>query len=193
MKWIYSIIVVVIMITICILFFIKNDNNCKYSKELNKLINTKLKYDKLENIYYDKSGDKIGSLEEISIDIDKKTLQYRHTKAHDIPVEVEIYKINNNDIKELEKMIKEYNLPAWSELKMSDIMIYDAATETITFNYNNAKIGGQKTEWYSINFNMEIPADGYSLIIEFRDKLYSFIVEKNLIKSYVEEKDRLNE
>ena len=193
MKWIYSGIVCAIIIIICVFFFMKKDDNSKYSKELNKIINTKIKYDKLEKIYYDKSGDMIGSLEEISIDVDKKALQYRHTEAHDIPVEVEIYQITDDDIKKLEKMIKEYNLPAWSKLPMSDMIAYDAATESITLRYDNAKVGGEKIEWYTISFDMEIPYDGYPLIRGFIDKLYSYIDKDNLIEKYIEEKDRFNE
>lgn len=193
MKWIYSSIACVIIIIICFFFFMKKDNNSKYSKELNKVINTKIKYDNLEKIYYDKSGDMIGSLEEISIDVDKKTLQYRHTQAHDIPVEVEIYQITNDDIKELAKMIKEYNLPAWSKLSMSDMIAYDATSESITLRYNNASFGGDQIEWYRISFDMDIPEDGYPLLRSFRDKMYSYIDSNNLIEKYIEEKDRFNE
>lgn len=193
MKRIYSIITVVIFIIISSIIFISHKGTDKYSNELNKIINTKIKYDKLERIYYDRSGDKIGSLEEISIDIEKKTLQYRHRNSQDMPVEVEVYRITNNDIKTLKQWISKYNLPAWSKLKLRNITTYDAASENITLRYDNSSFGGDDIEWYTISFDMEIPDDGYPLIRGFRDKMYSYIDSNNLIEKNIEEKDRFNE
>ena len=193
MKWIYSIITGVIIIIISSIVVINNKGTNKYSEELNKIINTSMNYDQLKNIYYDKSGDMIGSLEEISIDIDKKTLQYRHRNSHDMPVEVEVYTITNDDIKTLKQWISKYNLPAWSKLKLRNITTYDAASEIITLRYDNSSFGGDDIEWYTISFDMEIPDDGYPLIRGFRDKMYSYIDSNNLIEKYIEEKDRFNE
>lgn len=188
MKWFFiSISALVVIICSIIIFVNKEDSTGPYSKELNKIINKKIKYDKLIKIDYDKSGDMIGSLESIRIDITKKELTYRHSSAHYEPISVEVYKISDDDINDLNNKIKEYNLPAWSKLKKSDMVVYDAASESIKLNYKNSTIGGDKIVWYTISFDSKIPLDGYPLLRNFKDLMYQLIKSNNLIKEYIEE------
>lgn len=190
MKWIYIGIIGIFLIVCIILINInRDDNNGKYSRELNKIINKKMKYDKLLTIHYNKSGDKIGSLKEIIIDIDNKTLKYQYRDAHYSPNNVEIYSITDDDINLLNNKIIEYNLPAWSKLKLSDIIVYDASSENIQLTYDNKKVGGDSLTFYNISFDYIIPSDGYQVLNEFRDDLFNLIRIDNLINSYQENID----
>lgn len=188
MKWFY-ISIIIIVICICTFIIINNKNsNGIYSKELNRIINKKIKYDKLLNINYNKSGDMVGSIESIIVDIDNKELTYKHRSYYDENIKVEIYNVSDDNIKNINELIIEYNLPAWSKLKLSDLVVYDGATEDISLNYDNTKINGNSMEIYNISFSYKLPNDAYPILRNFKNNLYLLINNDNLVNEYYEDK-----
>ena len=103
MKWFYSLFMfffVTIIIVIFVIYDIKNSSG-DYSKKLNRIINRKVKYDKLMKISYSNSGDMKGNVENLIIDVDRQVIKYRYSDGFDIPVLVNVYSISDEDINNL--------------------------------------------------------------------------------------------
>ena len=189
MKWFYFIfmgIFITSIITIFIVYDIKNSSG-DYSKKLNRIINRKVMYDRLIKIDYSNSGNMRGNVENLIIDVDEKIIKYRYSEGFDIPVLVTEYSISDEDINYLNEMIKKYNFPAWSNLSLSKMVVYDAPSKSITLTYDNSKIGGDSRVWFDIDYDTLIPSDGFILLHEFTDYMYSLMKEDNLINTYTEE------
>ena len=188
MKLFYSLFMfcfVSIIISIFVIYDIRNSSG-DYSKSLNRIINRKVKYDKLEEISYSNSGNMRGNVENLVIDISSHVIRYRYSEGFDIPVLVTEYSISDEDINNLNEMIKKYNFPAWSNLDRSDMIVYDASSKSISLSYDNAKIGGSNYVDYDIDYDTKIPSDGFILLNEFTDYMYSLMKEDNLINTYTE-------
>ena len=191
MKWFYFIfmgVFITVIITIFIIFDIKNSSG-DYSKDLNKIINRKVKYDILIKIDYSNSGNMRGNVENLVIDISSHVIRYRYSEGFDIPVLVTEYSISDEDINNLNEMIKKYNFPAWSNLDRSDMIVYDASSKSISLSYDNSKIGGSNYVDYDIDYDTKIPSDGFILLNEFTDYMFSLLNDENFIDSYTEIED----
>ena len=189
MKWFYFIfmgVFITVIITIFVVLDIKNSSG-NYSKDLNRIINRKVKYDRLIKISYSNSGDMRGNVENLIIDVDEKIIKYRYSEGFNVPVLVTEYSISDADIDNLNEMIKKYNFPAWTNLPLSKMVVYDAPSKNLSFTYDNSKIGGDNLVWFDIDYDTLIPSDGFILLHEFTDYMYSLMKEDNLINTYTEE------
>ncbi len=124
-------------------------------------------------ISYSNSGDMRGNVENLIIDVDEHVIKYRYSDGFDIPVLVNVYSISDEDINNLNEMIKKYNFPAWSNLPLSDIVVYDAPSKSITFTYDNSRIGGYSYVSFDIDYDTKIPSDGFTLLHEFTDYMFN--------------------
>ncbi len=138
----------------------------KYSEELSRLINKNIKLGNLLRIAFIQSNDSETN-DKIEIDILNSTItfnfNYKETK----------YEINKINILHLKKIIKKYNLPAWANLPMGDLLALDAPTKMIVLYYDNSKVGGAHLESYPINFYSRIPEDGFNYLNKFLDYILS--------------------
>ena len=151
------------------------------------LIKKSIKTDKLISINYSNSGDMRGNVENLIIDVDEKIIKYRYSEGFNVPVLVTEYSISDADIDNLYEMIKKYNFPAWTNLPLSKMVVYDAPSKSITLTYDNSKIGGDSRVWFDIDYDTLIPSDGFILLHEFTNYMYSLMKEDNLINTYTEE------
>lgn len=182
MKKILIIIILIIIILILLIFL-----NRKKDTSINKLLNKKVEYDKLLKIEYSNSGNSNGNIDSISIDIDKLILTKRYREEIGIPIEATEYKITKENIEYLKNYIEKYNLVAWSFLEIDDDnIILDGSVVNICFIYDNSKINGEKYKTYSISYANKIPKDGYKILNEFNNYIFSLEKEENLIKKYIE-------
>lgn len=185
--------VVIILICIVILIIYKGSTNIKYNNndndnELNNLLKKKVKYGKLLLVNYSNSGDMNGNIDSIEIDTQHLLLISKYSSGLGENIIIEEYNIMLSDIELLENKIKEYNFIAWDDLPLDPNRVpLDASTPNLNITYDNSSIGGFKLESYSISFYDKIPEDGYKLLDEFVDYLYSLKKEENLINTYEEE------
>lgn len=191
MKLFYSLFMfcfVGIIISIFVIYDIKNSSG-DYSKSLNRIINRKVKYDKLMEISYSNSGNMRGNVENLVIDVSENIIKYRYSEGFDIPVLVTEYSISDEEINKLNELIKKYNFPAWSNLPRSDLIVYDAPSKSINLSYDNSRIGGHSYVDYDIDYDTKIPSDGFILLHEFTDYMFSLLNDEYYINSYTEIED----
>lgn len=193
MKKIILILIILIIVMILSIFLIrfinnKPNKNHNYSRGLRKLLNKKIKYDKLLTVRYSDSGDMNGNVYEIELDIENKKLIKSESEGYPVDITVKEYKVSDKDIDSIAKLIRKYNLPAWTNLPFDyDNIVLDAAVENLYMAYDNREVGGSFYDSYSISYNTKIPTDGFACLAEVREMLKSFEKTKNLIKTYTKE------
>ena len=190
------IVIIIIIIIIGIIYLlrktkktdVKNNNyNNEYSKELNELINKKIQKDKLKEITYSDSGNMLGNIYEISLDIDSKILKLREREEHSNPVKVKEYVISDEDITMLIDYINKYNLPAWKYLPDSEEYILDGSIPRLYLEYNNEAIGGKKLEGYGIDYGSIMPDDARKILNDFTKSFQNLLNKYEINKEYIEE------
>lgn len=164
-------IVFVILLFIFTVIMFPSRSKSNYSKELSDLINMDKVDGELIMIEYSNSGDMLGNTFEIIIskNNDNYRLEKRYSPQHDIEIEYTYKDISKKEWNNLENVIDEYNLPNWSKLKMSDLIVYDAATEEIILVYKTNN--GQKS--YIIFELMEMPDDAAKIYRDLVNQINS--------------------
>lgn len=178
MKYPYILAIIILIGIISLSIFIKKEG------KIDMLL--KRKYAYLLTVTYSNSGDMNGNIDSITLDTTKKIIKKRYAAIHSDPIEVKEYKINIEAINSINKIIEKYNLPNLSKLPMGDLFAYDAPTKTLTFTYDNSKIGGSNYETYSINYYMKLSKKDIIHLNELTNYLNSLLKKDNLIKSYKE-------
>lgn len=185
---ILAVFLAIVALGLFIYVFIRDDKESKYSKELEKILKEKVEVDKLLSATYSNSGDMLGNLDSVTVEANELKVVSRYADMHSDPIQVKEYKITKEDINKIDKMIKDDNLLALSDLEIDENKFaYDAPSRVLSFTYDNSSIGGSKYKSYSINYVYAIPDDGYPLINAVKDYIISLCKEENLIKEYMEE------
>lgn len=156
------------------------DKKNKYSKELDRLLNNKVFHGEITNVRYSKSGDMNGNIDSIDIDLKRKIL----TKEYSIGIGEEntitTYKITNEDVTNIINIIEKYNFIGWKDLPFNeDEVVLDASVTSLYFvttDENNKYLSN------SINYDTKIPKDGYPLLKEYTDYIFSLLKEENIIE-----------
>jgi len=185
-----AVILAIIAIVLMVFAFIKGKTKeeSKYSKELEKILKEKVEVDKLLSATYSNSGDMLGNIDSTTVDAENLKVVTKYANMHSDPIQVKEYKITEEDVKKIDKMIKDDNLLALSDLEIDETKFaYDAPSRVLSFDYDNSSIGGSRYKSYSINYIYAIPEDGYPLINAVKDYILSLCKEENLIKEYTEE------
>ncbi len=147
-----------------------------YSEELSKLIDKEVLKNDLLSIVYINDNRTNGKFERVEIDLINLKMRVVNDES------TTIYNISKINKYYLKSYIKKYNLPAWSNLPMGDLLALDMPNKTITLYYDNSKIGGTNLDKYVVNLYSRIPKDG----LEYIDKLLEYIMslkkEKKQIK-----------
>ena len=187
-----------ILIALCILVFIlvlgvgiyqafkKDKEESKYSEELTKLINTKMELKDLREISYSCSGDMLGNLYDISLNLKTKVVTLRNSNEHSDPIDVYEYSVTDDDIKGLTSKVKEYNLAAWSKQPYDDsYFVYDACSPNIQLTYFDEKEDSYD-DTYNISFYFKLPDDARTILEEIRTDIQNLANDGNLIVNYQE-------
>lgn len=154
----------------------------KYSEELSLLINKDLNLDSLLKIVFSNSKNDIGNTDRVEIDMVNFTMKTFYSPSQDEKIKETSYQLNKINVIHLKKLIKKYNFPGWSNLPMGDLLALDAPKKTLTFYYDNSKVGGTHLDAYTINFYSRIPKDGYNYLNEFMDYILSLKKRDKVIK-----------
>ena len=175
------------LLLLLIIFLIYNylKHNQKHLSK--KLLKRKINYDKLIEISYSNSGNMNGNIDYLVIDLVKKTFKTEYKVYHSDPLLIKEYEFPK-DIDNLVNKIKEYNLPAYKDLRINtNLIAMDASIKTITLVYDNSNINGKKNDYYTIDFNMNIPSDARMRLNEIVDTILSY---KNTCKILKETKKK---
>ena len=149
--------------------------------ELDKLKEKKVDKNKLVSIHYSNSGNIRGNIYYIDLDIDSMIISEQKSDSHNEDINVKEYKVTEEDINKIKEEIDKYNFPAWYDLPMSDMIIYDAPSQSISFNYDNKK--------YTVYFDRKMENDTKKVLINFRDYYKSLIKEENKVNEYTKKRE----
>ena len=109
------------------------------------------------------------------------------TSDRSLPIRVKKYSVEDETIFDrMSAYIREYNLPAWSELPFDEEMIaLDAPGTYIYLLYDNSAIGGYQRTSFTIDYDDKIPEEGYPILQKLREDLLSNKDESRLIETYL--------
>lgn len=164
--------------------FNKDSKPTKNKTELERLIEKKIDKDKLLSISYSNSGNMSGNIYTVDFNIDSMIITESKSDAHNEPITIKEYKVNENDKDKLIEYINKYNIPAWYDLPDLDYRIYDAPTRVFKFYYDNTNIDGNKLKSYNIYFDKKMNEETSKVLVEFRDYYLTLLKEENKIKEY---------
>ena len=165
-------------------------NMTKYSDELLDLVTRDKKYDKLVSINYSNSGNSLGNVDHIKVDVINKKIIVEYKAEHSDPLLVKEYSYLETELQVLLDLIEEYNYPMWSDLKVNqDMIALDASHTVLSFEYDNSAIGGSKMTWYNLYYEMEMPDDAYEALRELDNQIHALVKDRNLIRDYTKEEE----
>ena len=161
----------------------------KPEKILENNLNSKYEHGELIKIYHQKDSSYHGGIDHIEItkenDEYKLITEYNYEMGE--PIEIKEYKFNEYDFKELEDLIKKYNLPTWNNFGPPEYEELDGDFHHITLTYNEEENGRLRNKYYTIDYDQNIPTEGYKILKEFTDKMKSYVKEENILKEYTKE------
>lgn len=161
-----------------------------YSDELRSLINKQVPHDKLIRITYSNSGDSLGNVDVIELDITNLVIRTKYTDSISNPVTIKEYSITEDNIKDIEEYVNKYNLIAWAGLPIdTDLIALDAPEKSIKLTYDNRSINNE-IEYYTISYNSKIPREGYPILNDLIIKLSALLNDNNLINEYQEKETK---
>lgn len=175
-----ALIIIVIILTYLVTAPLIKDKKSKYSKDLRKLLNNKIEYEKLLTVSYSNSGNMIGNIYEIDIDLSEKIIKEQSSLENGMPITVVEYKITDENVNDIDAMVRKYNFLGWNDLPLDEEnIVLDDSTVNLSFkaiDINN------KYQFTSISYDSKIPEDGYSLLKEYTDYIFSLLNDENKIK-----------
>ncbi len=129
--------------------------------------------DTITSCRYESGGGMNGELTQAQIflkDNGEVWLKYHYrypvgTDKEDVTTE---YQIDSKAIDDIRDVCKKYGVLGWGNLKRSDVVVLDGATDEIALNYSDK-------EYYSFNTGLELPEGG--------EKIFDEITE--IIKQYL--------
>ena len=126
----------------------------------------------LLSLSFNSHGSMMGGFYTRRVDFKEKTYVISNQANHAADIETVGYKVNDEDLDKIKKIVEEANLPIWSKIKIDNTLIaYDAPTSSISLIYEDH------------TFNID------SLVYKDEDEL-NIIRELNEILSSLEKEDK---
>lgn len=190
-KYIKIILVlIIILIVIILLITIYKKLSSNKETDINRLIKIEKTYDKLLEVGYNESGNSLGNVYRVTINVDNKILKLEEKEEHSLPLSIKEYKVSDKDLNILLKDIDKYNLPEWKCLEYdTELIELDGPSRSIFFVYDNSKINYHGKEWYTVKLNSKVSDKGHEVLYNFRKKIIELIKDENLVKEYVKEEE----
>lgn len=160
-------------------------NDTKYSKELLQLVMKDRTYDKLSQIVYSNSGNSNGNVDRYILNVNEKKLTTEYKDYYTEPLHIKEYSVTDADIQLILDDIEEYNFPEWKSLPSNDDEIaLDASSVSISFVYDNSASRGHAVEYYTLNFQLDMPEDGREALRDFINIILELNREQYKLKEY---------
>lgn len=178
-NYIVPVIAFVIILAVAIVAMILKTSS--KNNELQDLINTKIKHGKYTQVYYSSSGDMNGNVDIMTLDLNNKVLKTEYSPSNGAPIETNEYRIQQEDIDELIKLLDKYNFVAWSKLpKVDSEVALDAPTTSMTITCD-------ENEWYTIDYNSKFPEGGWEIFSNFSRSFFDLVNKGEKTKTYTQE------
>ena len=155
--------------------------------ELYKLMDKEVKHGEYLKIKYSSSGDMNGNLDTIELDVKTGVLTTQYAAMHSDSIEVNEYKIKQEDIDRIIAIIEEYNLVAWSELPQDDTMFaLDGPTRMIEIDCASLS-GSRVPDFYTIYSHTKFPEGGWEIYSDFVKEIADLINRGEKTNSYTKD------
>ena len=172
--WIIGIVLIVVIILFVVIILTRNVRHGEYVE-----------------ISYSSSGNMLGNTDETELDIKEKIVTTRFSQAHNEPIHVVKYKVEDKDIEEILEVVESYNYLLLSKRKTDTRMIaLDGPSTNINIVTNDKPIGGYSKEYHRIYYDYKLSKKEREKIRELQNKLLSFVKEENKIDEFDEEQER---
>jgi hypothetical protein len=189
MKKIYIISLFILIICVTIIgviymFFFKKEKIADNVKLYNEIINSEYNHGPLTSIIWRDSSSYGGYYHSLELELtdDKYILKKKDFNYDENDKNVIEYSVTDKEFKEIEDIVKKYNLPRFKEFKEPEEFELDGNDVTMNLYYNS----NDKYEAYSINYRLDIPKEGYEVLKSIKDKLEALTKSVNKIKEYKE-------
>lgn len=147
-------------------------------KEIDKLINDKVEYDKLLEVRYNIGGGMSNIMYEIDVNLIEEVITETKSIGDDTIIYRTTYKISEEDITYLDTLIKKYNFLGWKDLPLDEENI--ALDDTSISLYFKAT-KDNKNIVNTISYDSKIPEGGRDILSEYTDYISSLLRDENKI------------
>ncbi|MCR4856095.1 MAG: hypothetical protein K5908_07980 [Erysipelotrichaceae bacterium] len=86
---------------------------------------------------------------------------------------------------ELDDFVKKYNLSVWEDFPESEMEVLDAPSTSVSLTFLPPE-GERFPKWVSIDYDREIPREGYDILKELMSKIIALRDDKDLVDVYFE-------
>lgn len=143
-------------------------------------------YDKVKGLEYVYGGGMEDSYQSQKLYQEEGKLYYRTAVSscrHAIPVLVKVYEADNELLKKVDDYVREYNLSVWDDVPESEFQVLDAPGTSLNLIFENGRFDG----WVTIDYDRQIPEDGYQILNDLMKIVGSAAQEKNLVDMFIED------
>lgn len=178
-KYLYVIFLVITIIIVSIIIVFNNLDENKEYKDYGNLI----------EVSYSCSGDMLGNVLDISLDLTNNKVEYLYAISHDEHITKTVYSVDKTNVNSIKKLVDAYRIADLNKLDIDDkLFVYDACTPTLALTYKTGKKDYNR-EYYSVSYYYNIDIVKRNIINEIRDDLYHLLIKENIIESLIVEND----
>ena len=131
-------------------------------------------------VKYSSSGNSLGNVDIVEIDLVEKKVISRYTPVHNEKVTVKEYRVSDKDINEFKEILASYNYYGLRLRKDSGLQVLDGPSTYVEFTLSNDKDA-------KIYYTLMLTKKDRAALKKVTDKLFSLQNEKKLIKEYKED------
>lgn len=147
------------------------------------------KYEGLSGVSYYHGGGMEGSTHRVELKTEKDgriTLTYQDAEDPGMYDRYRVYEVDNEKIfEELDQMVREYNMSLWEEFPESEYEVLDAPGTSLSL-YFAPQNGKKYGESVHIDYDKEIPREGYDVLNTFMSKVSACRKKENLLETWLE-------
>lgn len=172
--WVIGIVVVVLVIILFVVILLLSRN---------------VRHGEYIEISYSSSGNMLGNTDETVLKIKDKEVITRFAVAHNEPIHVVKYKVEDRDIEEILELVNSYNYLVLSKRKVDQRMIaLDGPSTNVALTTDDKPIGGWSSKDHTIYYDFKLSKKEMEKVRELQKKLTSLVKEENKIDEFDEER-----
>ena len=153
------------------------------------LLSRNVRHGEYIEISYSSSGNMLGNTDETILKIKDKVVITRFAVAHNEPIHVVKYKVEDKDIEEILELVNSYNYLALSKRKVDQRMIaLDGPSTNVEITTDDKIVGGYSSKHHTIYYDFKLSKKEMEKVRELQTKLTSLVKEENIIEEYAEER-----
>ena len=163
----------------------------QFSDELTALKAVDMRLGLLVECVWSDSGDENGNTDRLSLSRGEDGgiyLTAEYSPAVWEPLQIRVYRADDDALDQARALIDRYNLAAWKDLPEGDEFALDASVTHISMYFDNSGYGGESYDSFSFDEFAALPPEGMKIMNEFRDCLKQWATDDRLAEERTEER-----